>query len=563
MATNYTGNATPTLNNAPASTWTDDAAKRSHVGNTYLVTGSGSTAGNVYAFEEYPSAVVKEVPASGLPTDIVTITDGGENLPMTSAEVSLSPQQDLNGYDYPWAGGAGVNILPPPVDGTYTGNGVTAVVEDGKITMTGTTTASGNAIIIPLSAVATVPVGSYIHFLNESVNANCSPSFELSTNISGTSFTGALSPTNKIQSTAKSEVVTWDRIRFWLANGVNASCVFSPMLCVDNTVRQFSPYSNICPITGHTGATLNIGAEYPTADRTYPASFGQTVYGGTFDWVSGKVVIEWAKYIFTGANIVGHYKEGTLWRITITGVDYGQNNNYMIGLCDRYIMQSNYAGVSNNNNSIGFNSSVSSQIIVHDDTISANNLRDLWNANPLEVVYPLATPIEIDLDPTEVETLQGLNNVWASDGQISALAYRSNQYVMAYDWFETWTMPKITRNNGNIIVLPYPQEYTPEIYDVDASTTGRNAAGTMIRDRVARKHKFNYKFPPLGQADATEILNAVQDTSFTLTTASPETGAKTSYRVYVGDRSLPVYWMPNHNKNSWLYETLSLNLIEM
>ena len=143
------------------------------------------------------------------------------------------------------------------------------------------------------------------------------------------------------------------------------------------------------------------------------------------------------------------------------------------------------------------------------------------------------------------------------------MVYRSNQYVMEYDWFETWTMPKITRNNGNIIVLPYPQEYTPEIYDVDASTTGRNAAGTMIRDRVARKHKFNYKFPPLGQTDATEILNAVQDSSFTLTTASPETGAKTNYRVYVGDRSLPVYWMPNHNQNSWLYETLTLNLIEM
>ena len=180
-----------------------------------------------------------------------------------------------------------------------------------------------------------------------------------------------------------------------------------------------------------------------------------------------------------------------------------------------------------------------------------------------QVVYELATPVEYTLSPQQLTTLLGQNVVWSGAGEISKLVYRSNQYVMEYDWFETWTMPKITRNNGNIIVLPYPQEYTPEIYDVDASTTGRNAAGTMIRDRVARKHKFNYKFPPLGQTDATEILNAVQDSSFTLTTASPETGAKTNYRVYVGDRSLPVYWMPNHNQNSWLYETLTLNLIEM
>ena len=52
--------------------------------------------------------------------------------------------------------------------------------------------------------------------------------------------------------------------------------------------------TNVRPITGHTGATLKIGAEYPTADREYTSSFGQTVYGGTFDWVSGKLTVEWA-----------------------------------------------------------------------------------------------------------------------------------------------------------------------------------------------------------------------------------------------------------------------------
>ena len=196
--------------------------------------------------------------------------------------------------------------------------------------------------------------------------------------------------------------------------------------------------------------------------------------------------------------------------------------------------------------------------------VSVSTAEDIKSkVNGIYLCYELATPIEYTLSAQQIETLLGENNVWSDAGEISNLVYRSNQYVMAYDWFETWTMPKITRNNGNIIVLPYPQEYTPEIYDVDASTTGRNAAGTMIRDRVAVKHKFNYRFPPLSQADATEILNAVRDSSFTLTTASPETGAKTNYRVYVGDRSLPVYWMPTHNNASWLYSSLSLNLIEM
>lgn len=120
----------------------------------------------------------------------------------------------------------------------------------------------------------------------------------------------------------------------------------------------------------------------------------------------------------------------------------------------------------------------------------------------------------------------------------------------------------VTRANGSVITLPYPQEYTPDIYDVDAATTGRNAAGTMIRDRVARKHKFNCKWAALTHDQLTLLLQATQDASFTLTAVDIFTGTRKNFRVYVGDRSAPVYWYPTNNTNTWMYAELTMNFIE-
>lgn len=121
----------------------------------------------------------------------------------------------------------------------------------------------------------------------------------------------------------------------------------------------------------------------------------------------------------------------------------------------------------------------------------------------------------------------------------------------------------VTRDNGTVVTLPYPQEYTPDIYDVDAATTGRNAAGTMIRDRVARKHKFNCKWAALSHDQLTLLLQATQDSAFNLTAVDIFTGTRTTFRVYVGDRSAPVYWYPSSNTNTWMYAALTMNFIEL
>lgn len=121
----------------------------------------------------------------------------------------------------------------------------------------------------------------------------------------------------------------------------------------------------------------------------------------------------------------------------------------------------------------------------------------------------------------------------------------------------------VTKADNSTVTLPYPQEYTPSIQDVDASTTGRNAAGTMIRDRVAVKRKFSCKWAALSQADLKKILDACEEVSFRLTAVDPKSGTIVTYWVYVGDRTMPVYWYPSTNDTSWMYSSLSMNFIEM
>jgi len=580
MSADYSGTSVPTLNNSPASSWDTDAAKKSHVNDLYLVTGSGASAGNLYAFEEYAKPLVK----NATPGEIVTFTDGGDNAPITSASVSLSPIQDLNGYDSPWPGGAGKNLFYFNSNPGISANGLTyTVVNENEVKITGTAVGQSTAYFWWYTNGGQglyLKNGTY-RITAEGVGGNNGPYIVYSgggnNGVAYNTLTNAV-PSRTITVTDDTKPFNYFVIR--TEAGTTVDTTIKIQIESGSTATAWSPYSNICPISGHTGAELNIGATYPTADNTYSVTFTDqgTVYGGTYDFVSGKLRVTWKRIVADGVNVKttgGYGAGGPLWlpAIILAPADYIDPSVANSGKASYLYWYYPTVQLRENSMSQGNGGHV---IVLHigsmqgtDGTHGYNSAAEVHNAvnaylqnNPLEICYPLATPLEYTLSPQQLTTLLGQNVVWGS-GTITQLTYTSNQFTPSFNWFETWTVPKITKDNGTVIVLPKPQEYTPEIYDVDAATTGRNAAGTMIRDRVARKHKFNYKFAALSQQDATEILNAVQDVSFTLTTASPETGAKTNYRVYVGDRSLPVYWMPTHATASWMYSSLSLNLIEM
>ncbi len=327
---------------------------------------------------------------------------------ITKAEVSLSPIQSLNGYDFPWAGGAGKNLLDFP-DRTIEYQGLTYTLNEaaGTITLSGVRSTSADGFTA-IQSWWTLKAGTYT----------------LSGDLGRTDVLfGVRNSSGSIREGNGSFTLSADTqvrcyIQFHTALDASTPIVFRPQLERGSTATDYAPYENICPISGHTGATLKIGTEYPTADREYPVTFPQTVYGGTYDFVSGKLKVTHVKYVLTGDDF-GTTKEGNLYRCNLININFGSGINYKEGLCNKYAFRTSYANVNNNNGSIAFNSSQGSQIIIRDDACADGNaLKAAATAEPIEVVYPLATAQEYTLTPAQVQTLLGTNNVWASDGSV-------------------------------------------------------------------------------------------------------------------------------------------------
>lgn len=99
------------------------------------------------------------------------------------------------------------------------------------------------------------------------------------------------------------------------------------------------------------------------------------------------------------------------------------------------------------------------------------------------------------------------------------------------------------------------------LQDVDGSSTGRLQDGTMTRDRVTQKIKWNFKFPPLTGSQLNTILTAINVPFFSFTYPNPysNTNATETKDFYCGDRSAPIYWNRN---GTILWEGLSVNFIE-
>lgn len=223
------------------------------------------------------------------PGALVTFDDGGDNLPMKSCVVSLVPDQDFNGYDSPWPGGGGKNKYPINIgEDIFTDNtGATHSNSDGILVVNcAASTNSGvyarinstiRALIaeysgpitysfdIKASAAATIFAGYEAHGAR---NISVTTSWQRVTiNTTGNGATDAFDVFNRSGS-----VVTVEVKNFMLQVGTVASATFSP-------------YSNICPISGHTGAELyRTGKNLWEKESSYSlASSGTIIRNATLD----------------------------------------------------------------------------------------------------------------------------------------------------------------------------------------------------------------------------------------------------------------------------------------
>lgn len=194
--------------------------------------------------------------------DSVSFEDGGY-LPMNKLQVNFAPYQDLHGYDYPWVGGAGKNLLPLTVenlkaanaDGSWSGN----VYTYANVTFTVLTDSDGNVTGIKINGLSS----ANIDFFLKSPNLPTIPSdvYNLSVESTTPTETYIYAQTTGYIHTSDSMYFEAQVVQVWFYIPQDTSIsnyILRPQLEKGRTKTSWEKYSNICPISGYEGVEVDI-----------------------------------------------------------------------------------------------------------------------------------------------------------------------------------------------------------------------------------------------------------------------------------------------------------------
>lgn len=364
----------------------------------------GSNSADIYC--ENVKAEVKNMktPHSADITDGVATFDCIEANYVKSLKTALSPIQDLNGYDHPWAGGNGKNKIPSIEQGAIDTSG--AETTQNNRTRTGWCNATAGT-----TYTASVVGGVYVSTVNF-YDSN-------KTYLDRISYTGAQS----------SNVVTFEAIantayiRIVYRSATSSATEITPeetanaQLEEGSTATSYEPYSNICPISGHDeNVIINTHGE---ETDTHTISFPQTVYGGSHDVIEGGVSSEWVVVDMGSINYM--YINNAFRFDASNGIVSGIiGNDATDSICSVFPIQSDtvmeitnlidghYAKTATTN---------ASRFYFKDDRYTT--VEDFKNAYAGQTFcYKLATPTTLTTTPTDIPTFEGTNEISASSGAV-------------------------------------------------------------------------------------------------------------------------------------------------
>ena len=179
--------------------------------------------------------------------------------PLLKNETNILPVQDLHGYSAPWPAGGGKNLFNSAGLNRYEQNGITVTESNGVLTLNGT--AQYDAYFV----MANLTYSSDTYAISAN-NASTDSNVHMYVGNSGTYVSDV-----PLDAANKSGIFTSALTSFGFYVKAGASLTnfaIKPQLEKSSSATSWSPYSNICPIQGWTGATV-------TADP---------LYGGEINW---------------------------------------------------------------------------------------------------------------------------------------------------------------------------------------------------------------------------------------------------------------------------------------
>lgn len=184
--------------------------------------------------------------------DIVSFSDGADNMPLQSLVVDINPVQDLHGYDSPWVAGGGKNLLDPTLLKDQVGWNVI------NLQLKPSTQYVMSTNIDNLSAMP-------IYFTNDSTQGSGSKVYSGHPVVKTSTEEGII---QVIQRRVSGED-SFQNYQFQVEEG--------------STATAWTPYENICPISGWEGCNLRHtgdGKNLLISDATGSGNYTITSTGG-------------------------------------------------------------------------------------------------------------------------------------------------------------------------------------------------------------------------------------------------------------------------------------------
>ena len=358
-------------------------------------------------------------------------------------KVGFTPIQDLHGYSKPWAGGAGKNQMPLDLasiktdnsQGTWSDNVYTIsslditvnVDSDGNVTSikaNGTPSADVYFNLVKITTLNSALSGSYtLNGCPSDGNTNYRIQLGGSGADNGSGYTG-------------STPFTGSRAYIFIKSGYTSSnLMFYPMLRLASVADPtFEPYSNICPISGHTQVQSKIN------NTTYTTSLGDTYYDGDVEQVGGTGEYIQKSITFDGSgdetweNAPGS-ASGYSYRIAVADIIATPITASNIGefMCNEFSFIGSDETFGNYDYFISKNGNLQNIVVGKKELTTLADFKTWLSNNPLQVVYKLATPTALTLTGQNITAEVGENNVSAPGANQEILEVKYHQMMTIQD----------------------------------------------------------------------------------------------------------------------------------
>lgn len=210
---------------------------------------------------------------------------------------------------------------------------------------------------------------------------------------------------------------------------------------------------NVRPITGYTECVVTVKDEDETTQDTATITFGQTVYGGSVDFKTGKVTVTHAIVdlsTFTWTDYQTNCKTSNDIQSVVEKPSSGSVLADIIA--EKYQNNIPSAVVADQTTKAQICININGTIIVSDGGTGASPSGN--------ICYKLATPTELTLTPAELELLKGYNYI-STNGDNIALAYLPDSLLAEAENYVDAKIPPAPSSDGTYVLTCTVTSGTP------------------------------------------------------------------------------------------------------